>query len=53
MRHVNDGAGRDHVEIEPTEARQGEPGRPMMYVLLGGIGGTVFGFAIALLAFAG
>ncbi len=31
----------DHVEMSPTDARQGEPDMPVVYVLIGLIVGTV------------
>jgi hypothetical protein len=47
MKHVTDAEGHDHVELTSREVRQGRLGRPVLYVLLAGLAGTLLGFVLA------
>ena len=47
MKRVTDSEGHGHVELTAQEARQARYGRPVLYVLIGGIVGTLVGYGIA------
>lgn len=47
MKRVMDQDGREHTEMTTREARQARFGKPVFYVLIGGIVGTVLGYGIA------
>ncbi|MGF1612216.1 MAG: hypothetical protein ACFCUQ_22680 [Kiloniellales bacterium] len=52
MKWVKDREGYEHPELSAQEARQARPGRPVLYVLIGGVVGCVLGFGIAWIAIA-
>ena len=47
MQWVKDREGREPPELSPQEARQARPGKPVLYVLIGGVFGCLVGFVIA------
>ena len=47
MRRVTDDQGHEKTEMTTREARQARFGKPVLYVLIGGICGTVLGYGIA------
>lgn len=47
MKRVMDQDGREHTEVTAGEARQARFGKPVFYVLIGGICGTILGYGIA------
>jgi len=47
MKRVMDEGGDVHTELTTQEARQARWGKPVFYVLIGGICGTVLGYGIA------
>jgi hypothetical protein len=47
VKRVTDNLGHEHTEMTPQEARQARFGKPVFYVLIGGIVGTVLGYGIA------
>ena len=47
MQRVTDQEGHNHTEVTTQEARQARYGKPVLYVLIGGICGTVLGYGIA------
>lgn len=50
IKHAEDDENRK-VELNTTEARQGQSGHNVRYVLVYGLGGVVICFAIILLVF--
>ncbi len=46
MKRVKDDETHEHVELSATEARQGRPDRPILYVLIGLIAGTIIGVGV-------
>lgn len=49
-RHENNEAD-DHVEVSSTDARQGEPDLPVVYMLVGVIAGTILAVGAIFLYF--
>jgi hypothetical protein len=49
VRRVRDQDGDVHTELTTREARQARLGKPVFYVLIGGICGTILGYGIAAL----
>jgi hypothetical protein len=49
VRRVRDQDGDVHTELTTQEARQARFGKPVFYVLIGGICGTILGYGIAAL----
>ena len=47
VRRVTDQDGDVHTELTTQEARQARFGKPVFYVLVGGICGTILGYGIA------
>ena len=46
MKRFHDGPGDEHIEVTTREARQARRGIPVLYVLIGGIAGTLVGIGI-------
>lgn len=47
MKRVTDREGHHHTEVTTEEARQARYGKPVFYVLIGGIIGTLLGYGLA------
>lgn len=52
MTHVNDDQNRDPAEIPTDEARQARRGRPVLYILIGGLGGAIVALGVVYAYFA-
>lgn len=51
-KHIKDNDGQEHLEASPEEAKQARSGRPVLYVLLTSLAGTVVVLGLILAYFA-
>ncbi len=51
MKRVKDEEGHEHVELTSEEARGASLGRPVLYVLIGLLIGTILGVGVIYMAY--